>query len=98
MAGSYGHVNFVAGSWSLIENMGDAHECVEELLWLVGELYGCIRGRSTDWADLDGGLQLLLDRRYYPMCRGEKPPDAVLQRVQQIMSSELLSHRVGDDE
>lgn len=36
MAGSYGHVDPKnGGRWSLIENMGDAHECVEELLYLV---------------------------------------------------------------
>ena len=32
MAGSYDHV---MDGWSLIENMGDAYEAVEELLWLV---------------------------------------------------------------
>ena len=29
MAGSYNHI---LGGWSLIENMGDAHEAVEELV------------------------------------------------------------------
>ena len=36
MAGGYGHVDPEdSGSWALIENMGDAYECVEELLYLV---------------------------------------------------------------
>lgn len=36
MAGSYEHVNpDKSGSWSLIDNLGDAYECIEELLYLV---------------------------------------------------------------
>jgi len=35
MAGSYNHIRGKDGGWSLIENMGDAHEAVEELLWLI---------------------------------------------------------------
>lgn len=49
MAGSYDHVNpDENGAWSLIENMGDAHECVEQLLFLVryfateGEIQGAL--------------------------------------------------------
>lgn len=41
MAGSYGHVDpTTGGKWSSIENMGDAHECVEQLLYLVRALGG----------------------------------------------------------
>ena len=35
MAGSYDHVMRGQGGWSLIENMGDAYECVEELLFII---------------------------------------------------------------
>ena len=34
MAGGYGHLAN-GGGWSLIENMGDAYETVEELYYLV---------------------------------------------------------------
>ena len=40
MAGSYGHVDPQNdGAWSLIENMRDAHECAEELLF-IARCYG----------------------------------------------------------
>ena len=70
MAGSYEHA---LGGWSLIENMGDAYETVEELLWLVQEEIGTERAR-----------QLLLTK-YYPMCRGEIEKDEVFVSVQECM-------------
>ena len=68
MAGSYGHL--VDGGWSMIENMGDAYECVEQLWWLVERAIGQQRAEK------------LLDDEFYPMVRGEKQPDAALLKVQ----------------
>ncbi len=70
MAGSYGHV---ASGWSLIENMGDAYECVEELMFII-------QSTLTEEQVND-----LLQKRYYPMVRGELAPDAVFLRVQELM-------------
>jgi hypothetical protein len=75
MAGSYGHVNLVDGKWSLIENMGDAYECVEELLWLVARLTHSDHARITK----------LLDDEFYPMCRGELTPDTAMSAVKRVM-------------
>ena len=58
MAGSYRHV---LSGWSMIENMGDAHETVEELMWLVQSEIGKERAE-----------RLLLE--FYKMSRGEMPP------------------------
>ena len=69
MAGSYGHL-LGDGGWSLIENMGDAYECVEELWWLVERAIGEQQAKE------------LLDREYYPMCRREMEKDAALLKVQ----------------
>lgn len=71
MAGSYDHV---MDGWSLIENMGDAHEAVEELLWLVQEGLGT--KRACD----------LLNKKYYPMCRGEIDRDETYMDVKERMS------------
>ena len=70
MAGSY---NMARKMWSLIENMGDANEAVEELLWLVQSQIGTKEAKR------------LLDLEYYPMVRGEKPKDAALLEVQKAM-------------
>jgi hypothetical protein len=59
MAGSLEHVY---GGWSLIENMGDAHEAVEEMLWLILTYIG-----------KDMALDLL--KEYYKQCRDEKKKD-----------------------
>lgn len=56
MAGSYDHV---MDGWSLIENMGDAHEAVEELLWLVQSQIGTEKACKA------------LNEQFYPMKRGE---------------------------
>lgn len=70
MAGSYSHVK---GGWSLIENMGDAHEAVQELMWLIESQIGSEKARD------------LLKRHYYPMCRGEKPKDQALLAIELLM-------------
>jgi hypothetical protein len=71
MAGSYEHLTH---GWSLIEHMGDAHEAVEELLWLVERVIG------------QDEAQRLLSAEYYPMCRGEWQRDEVFARVRDLMS------------
>ena len=71
MAGSYEHV--MAG-WSLIENMGDAYEAVEELLWLVQEKIGTENARKA------------LINEYYPMERGEIPKSKALLDVKKRMA------------
>lgn len=70
MAGSYNHVTH---GWSLIENMGDAAEAVEELMWLVESRVGRKEARRA------------LHAKFYPMKRNEKPKDAALRKVEQIM-------------
>lgn len=73
MAGSYGHVT--NGGWSLIENMGDAYQCVEELLWLVQREIGTHKAEQ------------LLHDEFYPMMRREMPFDEAMRFVQQKMDS-----------
>jgi len=70
MAGSYHHVRH---GWSLIENMGDAHEVVEELMWLVQSQIGTKKAKR------------LLLRKYYPMSRGEIPSDKAFRKVSRLM-------------
>lgn len=71
MAGSYGHVAPPNGAWSLGgENLGDAAETVEQLLWLVLRVIGHSRA-----------VQLINDE-FYPMCRRECPPDNAFTYVQ----------------
>jgi hypothetical protein len=70
MAGSYQHI---LGGWSLIDNMHDANEAVEELLWLVQSQIG------------EEKASQLLDERYYPMLRGELEKDEHLISVQKLM-------------
>lgn len=71
MAGSYEHV---LGGWALIENMGDAYEAVEELMWLVESQIGQEKALK------------LLDKYYYPMCRGEIKEDKSFINVRCIMN------------
>ncbi len=70
MAGSYNHIK---NGWSMIENMGDAHEAVEELMWLIESQIGEPLARE------------LLDEIYYPMARGAYPSDEAYRRVQELM-------------
>jgi hypothetical protein len=72
MAGSYSHLK---NGWSMIENMGDAHECVEELLWLVE------RGIGREAAEK------LLDAEFYRMQRRETPKDEHLKYVEGRMNA-----------
>lgn len=80
MAGSYGHLIEQAdddpdeggGGWSLIENMRDAYECVEELFWLVESIIG--RERAINELS-----------RFYAMSRGEIEPDAAFMYVKKKM-------------
>lgn len=79
MAGSYEHLidrdddaPDEGGGWSLIENMGDAYECVEELFWLVESVIG--RERAINEL-----------RRFYSMSRGEIEPDAAFLYVKKKM-------------
>lgn len=71
MAGSMQHV---LSGWSMIENMGDAHECVEELLWLVVKYIGEEQAKRH------------LETLWYPMIRGEIPADAVREFVLETMA------------
>ena len=70
MAGSY---EMVREAWTLIENMGDAYEAVEELLWLVQSQIGTKEAKR------------LLAEQFYPMARGEKPKDNAWVQVQNAM-------------
>ena len=72
MAGSYNHL---CGGWSLIENMGDANEATEELLWLVQRGIG------------DAEACRLLHTEFYPMKRGERAPDEHMCWVEARMMS-----------
>ncbi len=71
MAGSYNHV---LRGWSMIENMGDAYECVHEMLWLIQRSIGTEESRR------------LLSDEYYRMCRGERPVDQAFRNVDEFMS------------
>ena len=71
MAGSYDHI---MDGWSLIENMGDAYEAVEELMWLVQSQIGTEKARE------------LLAKEFYPMKRKAKSKDAALRFVEEQMS------------
>ena len=76
MAGSYRHLlpgDDDGPGWSMIENMGDACECVEELFWLVEKYIG-----------RDAAMQHL-DSVFYPMRRGEIPPDDAMEFVERQM-------------
>ena len=76
MAGSYEHLlpsEDNDSGWSMIENMGDAHECVEELFWLVESQIG----RESAIIALD---------RFYGMKRRDFPRDGAIKFVEQQMS------------
>lgn len=81
MAGSYEHL---FGGWRMIENMGDAAECVHELWWLVERAIG-----------REKALELLRDE-YYPMVRDERPRDKHFEMVDEHMSREDWEYE--DDE
>ena len=70
MAGSYDHA---LGGWSMIENMGDAYEAVEELLWLVQYEIGEEKAKA------------LLKSKFYPMANGDIPGDEHYHNVQSLM-------------
>ena len=77
MAGSYRHLlpqSDNGPGWSLIENMGDAYECVEELFWLVERAIG-----------RDEAIRLL-ESEFYPMARREMPKDEAMKFVEQQMA------------
>lgn len=71
MAGSYQHLQH---GWSLIENMGDAYESTEELLWLVQRAIGTKEAKR------------LLDAEFYPMQRGEMKRDDAMRYVEKKMA------------
>lgn len=73
MAGSYRHL-LGEGGFSMIENMRDAHGCIEELWWLVERAIG------------EDEAKRLLREEYYPMCRKEIPPDNVFVKVSDGMN------------
>ena len=54
MAGSYHHV---LNGWSLIENMGDAAEAVEEPMWLVESQIGAKKAIDND--TIPGAIQFI---------------------------------------
>ena len=66
MAGSY-----EAALWhpSLLENMGDAGEAIEQMLWLI------LRGVGHEEA------VRLINEEWGPMVRGERPMDEHLFRL-----------------
>lgn len=71
MAGGYKHA---IHGWSMIETVGDAHETVEELLWLVQEQIGYKEACN------------LLDKKFYPMSRGDVEPDDIFEDVKKRMA------------
>ena len=69
MSGSYSHLTH---GYSMIENMGDAEECIDELHWLVERVIGTKEAKR------------LLDKEYYPMIREEVPQDLALKKVKRL--------------
>lgn len=90
MAGSYGHLMGsdpeprIEPSWSMIENMGDAYECVEQLLWLVLYFAATCTTHGTV-GEAHTTITAAIDDVYYPMVRGERPADAALLTVRKVM-------------
>lgn len=72
MAGSYEHLT---NGWALIENMGDAYESTEELLWLIERCIGEDKAKK------------LLEEEFYPMQRGEIQKDKALIKTEKLMTS-----------
>ena len=73
MAGSFDHVGGTDGRWSLVENMGDAYETVEQLLWLVFRTIGV------------SASETLLTDEFYRMKRGEMQKDQAFFEVESRM-------------
>jgi hypothetical protein len=72
MAGSLNHV---VDGYSLIENLGDAYEAFDEMLWLIHHCIG-----------IEESLRLL-DLEYYPMCRGEREKDESYKYIEERNNS-----------
>jgi hypothetical protein len=70
MAGSYEHI---LHGWSLIENMGDAYEAVEELMWLVQSQIGETKAKQ------------LLAKKFYPMYNNKHPKDSFMLEIENLM-------------
>lgn len=70
MAGSLGHI---LGGWSLVENMGDAYETCEELLWLVLNEIGEEKAKK------------LIMEKYYPMSNGKIEKNDSFLKVKELM-------------
>lgn len=79
MAGSYNHVDpDNEGGWSLIENMGDAAECVEELLFLVRA--------HLDASEIEAALKV-----FYDFKTGRKSPTELPEGSPEFESLPSLS-------
>ena len=74
MAGSYAMAN---DNLRYLENQGDSLEAIEEMLWLIHRTIGH-----------NSALQLMRDE-FYPMARGELPPDIHFARIRERMEREL---------
>lgn len=70
MAGSFSHV---IGGWDLIENLGDAYEATEEMLWLI------LHNISIERAEVQ------LRDEFRPMKSGYKKHDKAFTETMQIM-------------
>ena len=68
----------------MIENMGDAYEAIEELLWLVQSQVGTDKAKQ------------LLDTKFYPMARGEKPKDKAMMQVEKAMGVKKIRRTYGE--
>lgn len=73
MAGSY---TMAAHDTTLLENLGDASEAIEEMLWLIFSQIGH-----------ENAMQLL-DAKYYPMARGEIPMDEAYLKSEAVFAVE----------
>jgi hypothetical protein len=87
MAGSFNHLAGDEGGWSFIENMGDAHEAVHELLWLVF-FFAVNAGSTSNLDDAKRTIVRALDQIYYPQMRREDDKDAAFIEVDRIMSDQ----------
>lgn len=61
------------GAWSLIENMGDAAECVEEMLFII------LMSMPSRQAEA------ILAKYWRPMKRGNLPARDAYNRVKEVM-------------
>jgi len=71
MAGSFRHI---LNGWSMIENMGDAHEAVQELMYVILSEVGEKRANK------------ILNKQFYPIIRGDVQPDKPFDKVQRLMN------------